>query len=302
MSRHVPPPSEIALNPSTRSYPGRRILQGLLLFCVLGLNLSVPAAATENEPDKLAYKFGAFPMIAVNQMHSVFSPIAAEFAKLLDRPVYFRTKPTFNEFRQELSLETYDFAVVQPFDYVLAHDRYHYLPLARFEKPLSAVIMVLTDSPLRDLDGLRHQRVAFPPVTAAVTQMAKKAFLDGGFDSKRDIEMKYMTSHDSCLQLVMAKSASACVTSPRAAHLFETKWGKHFRVLHTTPTIPNTLFIVHSRVPQEVRAALLKIITSWPESSKAGQDFVSINSMRLIPVADSEYDVVRKFPLNLRDD
>lgn len=247
--------------------------------------------------EKTSYKFGAFPMIAPGQMHSVFSPVAAEFAKVLGHPVYFRTKPTFAEFREQLSLETYDFAVVQPFDYVLAHDRYHYLPLARFENPLNASFMVLTDDPVRDLKDLRGKKIAVPPITAAVTLMTKKALLDAGFDLKRDVELQYTQSHDSCLQLVMTKSVVACVSSPRAVYVFEGKWGKHFRVMHLTPPIPNTLFVVHRRIPEKIRAALLKTITSWPESSAVGAEFIKVNSMRLVPATNAEYDVVRNFPV-----
>lgn len=249
--------------------------------------------------EQAAYKFGAFPMIAVGQIDKVFSPVAAEFARILGQPVHFRTKPSFAEFRHELSLETYDVAVVQPFDYVLAHDRYHYLPLARFEKPLMASIMVLSDSPLRHLQDLKGTKVAFPPATAAVTLMAKKAFLDAGLDLKRDLSVQYTKSHDSCLQLVMVKSASACVTSLRATHVFEAKWGQHFHSMFDTPSIPNSLFVVHRRVPKEVRDVLFKTITSWPESSKVGREFVELNNNRLIPTVDAEYDVVRKFPQNM---
>lgn len=249
--------------------------------------------------EKPGYKFGAFPMIAVGQIDKVFSPVAAEFARILGRPVHFRTKPSFAEFRQELSLETYDIAVVQPFDYVLAHDSYHYLPLARFDKPLRASVMVLSDSPLRGLQDLKGTEVAFPPTTAAATIIAKKAFQDAGFNLKRDFSVQYTKSHDSCLHLVMVKSVSACVTSVRAAHVFEAKWGQHFRSLFDTPGIPNTLFIVHRRVPKEVRDVLLKTITAWPESSQVGREFIEINNQRLVPAVDAEYDVVREFPQDL---
>ncbi len=265
---------------------------------LLALLARAHATDTGTQEEKTSYKFGSFPMRAVGQMHSVFSPVAAEFAKILGHPVYFRTKSNFAEFREQLSLETYDFAVVQPFDYVLAHDKYHYLPLARFEKPLKGSFMVLIDSPLRDLKDLRGKKVATPPTTAAVTLMAKKEFQDAGFELKRDIDLQYTKSHDSCLQLVMTKSVSACVSSLRAVHVFEEKWGKHFRVLHLTPAIPNTLFIVHQRIPRAARETLLKTIISWPESSKVGAKFTEINDMRLVPATDAEYDVVRKFPVS----
>lgn len=265
---------------------------------IFGALPSVLGAGANSVEEKNSYKFGAFPMIAVGQMHSVFSPIAAELAKVLGRPVYFRTKPSFEEFRQQLSLETYDFAVVQPFDYVLAHDKYHYLPLARFEKPLAGSFMVLADSPLRNLTDLRGKQVAVPPVTAASTLMAKKALRNASLDIKRDLKLQYTKSHDSCLQLVMTGSVSACVSSPRAVHVFEARWGKHFRSLFVTPSIPNTLFVVHRRIPPEVREALLKTITSWPESSEAGAKFIENNGMRLVPATNAEYDVVRKFPVD----
>ncbi len=279
----------------------------VLVFVSAAISLFAPmplcyadTGVVDTVAEKPGYKFGAFPMIAVGQIDKVFSPVAAEFARILGRPVHFRTKPSFAEFRHELSLETYDIAVVQPFDYVLAHDNYHYLPLARFDKPLITSIMVLADSPLRSLQDLKGTKIAFPPTTAASTLMAKKALQDAGFDLKRDFSVQYTKSHDSCLQLVMVKSVSACVTSVRATHVFEAKWGKHFHSIFNTPGIPNTLFVVHRRVPKEVRDILLKTVTSWPESSQTGREFIEMNNnQRLIPTVDAEYDIVRKFPQNL---
>ena len=274
-------------------------LSAISLFTLIPLCYA-DSDTVDTVAEKSGYKFGAFPMIAVGQIDKVFSPVAAEFARILGRPVHFRTKPSFAEFRNELSLETYDIAVVQPFDYVLAYDHYHYLPLARFDKPLITSIMVLSDSSLRGLQNLKGAKVAFPPTTAASTLTAKKALQDAGFDLKRDLSVQYTKSHDSCLQLVMVKAVDACVTSVRATHVFEAKWGKHFHSIFNTPGIPNTLFVVHRRVPKEVRDILLKTVTSWPESSQTGREFIEINNnQRLIPAVDAEYDVVRKFPQNL---
>jgi len=239
-------------------------------------------------------------MIGAGQTEDVFAPVAAEFARVLSRQVHFRTKPTYAEFREELSRQTYDFAIVQPFDYVLAHDRYDYLPLARYEEPMTARMVVLANSQLRSLRDLRGKRVALPASTAAVSYMARKALLDAGLNLKRDVSLSYMKNHDACLHLVVIKSADACISSPRGIYVFETKWRLHFRVLHETPGIPNTLLMVHRRVPKEKRDILLKTVTGWPESSEVGREFVkNSNNMRLVPATDAEYNVVRKFPSNL---
>ncbi|MBI3546492.1 MAG: phosphate/phosphite/phosphonate ABC transporter substrate-binding protein [Gammaproteobacteria bacterium] len=274
----------------------KRLVYAAGWFVAVTLPFPVPAAETNNSP---AYKFGAFPMIAVGQIDKVFSPVAAELAQTLGQPVHFRTKPTFDEFRQELSRETYDFAVVQPFDYVLAHDSYHYLPLARFEDPLRANIMVLSDSALQHLQDLKGATLALPPITAATSRMAKKALKEAGFDLKRDLTLQYTKSLDSCLQLVVVKAVSACVSSPRAVHIFESTWGQRFRTLFETPSIPNTLFVVHRRVPKDKRDLLLKTLTSWPGTSEVGREFIKLNNMRLVPAHDAEYNAVRRFPAEL---
>ncbi|MDO8704120.1 MAG: phosphate/phosphite/phosphonate ABC transporter substrate-binding protein [Sulfuricaulis sp.] len=274
----------------------------MFLFTSLPLSYTY-AAETEASSEKPAYKFGAFPMVAVGQIGTMFAPVATEFTQVLGQSVQFRTRPSFLEFRQGLSREIYDFAVVQPFDYVLAYDRYHYLPLARFDKPLTANILVLPESTLHSLQDLKGKKVALPPTTAAVTLMAKKAMLEAGLDLKRDVSLQYTKTHDACLELVIVKSADACVSAPRAAYYFETKWGKHFRLLHQTPGIPNVLFIVHRRVPKQVRELLLKTLTSWPESSEVGRDFIKLNNnLRLIPAMNAEYDIIRKFPQNLEEE
>lgn len=267
------------------------LLLTLALWCA-----GAPAGAAEPAATQ-AYKFGSFPMVTRGQVERVFSPVAAEFSRILAHPVHLRTKPSFAQYRKELSREGYDIAIVQPFDYILAHDRYNYLPLVRFEKPLFASFMVLADSPLKDLQDLAGKAVAFPPTTAAVSHMGRKAFIDAGMDTKNDVELKFRKSHDSCLQLLLVRKAAACVSSLRAVHIFESKWGEHFRVLYNTPSIPNSLFIVHRRVPDHVRKKLIQTMASWPGASEAGREFVkNSNNMRLVPADNAEYDVVRNFP------
>jgi len=281
------------------THPQRPMRKSIIMPCllVIGLTLLSISSSLADISKQTTYKLGAFPMIAAGQVERVFSPVAAELSRILEKKVYLRTKSSFPLYRKELQKQAYDFAIVQPFDYVLASDKYNYLPLARFEKPLFTSFMVLPNSPLTKLEDLKGKRIALPPMTAAVTHMAKKAFLDAGFDLEKDISLKYTKSHDACLQLVMVKTAVTCGSSLRAVHVFQSKWGKHFQVLTNTPSIPNSLFIVHRRVPKEIREQLLQTLISWPESSAIGKQFVkNSNNMRLVPANNQEYDVVRNFP------
>ena len=65
----------------------------------------------------------------------MYTPIAAEFSKVPGQPVTLKTKASFEAFTDEIEKETYDIAFVQPFDYVRAHDKHGYIPLARGGEP-----------------------------------------------------------------------------------------------------------------------------------------------------------------------
>lgn len=272
-------------------------LIGAIITLTVGVSQSIYA-----QTETAAFEFGAAPIVATGQVERVFSPVAAEIARILGKSVHLRTKPTFPLYREELQKESYDFAIVQPFDYVLASDKHNYLPLVRYENPLFTSFVVLQNSALKGLKQLEGKRVVFPPITAAVTHMGKKALIDAKFDLAKDLDLKYTKSHDACLQLVLVGSADTCATSARAIHMFESKWGKHFRVLADTPSIPNSIFVVHRRVTETTRKQLIDLLTSWPGDSAVGKAFYEdSNQMRLVPATDAEYDVVRQFPSNMEN-
>lgn len=282
-----------------KSPKARGARYAIYLFFILSLSFS---ALNYAQTEPFTFNFGAAPIVAAGQVERVFSPVAAEIAQALGQTVLLRTKPTFPLYREELQKEVYDFAIVQPFDYVFASDKHNYLPLVRYEKPLFTSFVVLQNSDLKDFTQLKGKRLAFPPTTAAVTYMGKKALIDANFNLTQDVDLKYTKSHDACLQLVLVGSADTCATSARAAHMFESKWGKHFRVLADTPSIPNSVFVVHRRVPENFRKKLIELLTSWPGDSAVGKTFYEdSNNMRLVPATDSEYDVVRQFPTNLEE-
>ena len=66
------------------------------------------------------YRFGVFPYLPALTIDRIFGPIAASFATALGRPVYLKTKSTFEKFAGELEQATYDIIFVHPFFYVEA--------------------------------------------------------------------------------------------------------------------------------------------------------------------------------------
>ncbi|WP_214660598.1 phosphate/phosphite/phosphonate ABC transporter substrate-binding protein [sulfur-oxidizing endosymbiont of Gigantopelta aegis] len=243
-----------------------------------------------------AYTFGVFPHLPPSQIQRVYAPIAVDFSNALNQKVNFRSTGSYKKFIEQLKSEAFDIVFIQPFDYVLAHDKYNYLPLVRWDIPMTSVIMVKKESSFNTLYDLKGYTIANPSKTAAVSQMTKKALLTAGLDVDKDVTLKYTRSHLSCMQKLILNDAQACGSTSGTLELLAKKIDMtQLRILYETPGIPHVLYAVHRRVPEEAREAIKQAILTWPER-EAGKKILQIrNFSTFVPANDVEYNVVRDF-------
>ncbi len=262
----------------------------MLLFCALYLPITTLAKSDNTE-----LVFGVFPHMPLNKLYQVYSPIAANFGKNVGKRVILRSEPSFAAYEKALRAEEYDIALIQPFDYPDAHDKYHYYPLARRGVDLQTVIVVDKNSNYQNLADLKGKRLAAPAPSAAVTIMIKREMKKSGLDPDKYVHWSYAVSHFACLQRVLVKEADSCVTAIRALrHWQKVKLEEKFRVVHMAKSIPHALFVAHERVPEEERNKIKQNILNWP-NSKAGQEILSRGN--IIPfkeALDEDYNVLRQ--------
>jgi phosphonate transport system substrate-binding protein len=267
----------------------------LPFLIVLTVFASTSAASAENKPRTKEYLFGAFPHVAVPQIEAMFGPVAEDFSRVLRREVVLRTRPSFEKFMQELAAETYDIALVHPFDYVWAHDQHGYLPLVRRGDLLSAQIMVTKTSPFTQVSDLKGKKLGLPPNVAAVSYLVKGALVKAGLDLNKDINVANYRTHESCLQQLLIGAIDACGSAMYPVRFFEAKWHPGFRILAESDAIPQALFIVHPRVPVAEREILTQAILAWTKNGVA-QELVEYGGLSSFKrTSDADYDVVRDY-------
>ncbi|MFL6571118.1 MAG: phosphate/phosphite/phosphonate ABC transporter substrate-binding protein, partial [Burkholderiales bacterium] len=200
-------------------------------------------------------------------------------------------------FGDALRNETYDIALVQPFDYVDAHDKHGYLPLARRGEALEAVIVVRQDSPLASIQDLKGRIVSNPPADAAVSQLTSMAFRDAGIDPQTGLKRYYGKNHFACLQSVVIGAADACGTAEQALRTIEnqSQLPTRFRIVHKTRSIPHALFVAHKRVPQKDRDVLRRTILEWPNTEPGRKILDAGHFVPFVAARDTDYAVVRRY-------
>jgi phosphonate transport system substrate-binding protein len=268
-----------------------------LLFCAATLASAVAhGAGPSAEAPKRTYKFGVFPHIPLTELLKVYTPIAESFERGLGQPVELTTRPSYEQFADELRHEVYDIAFIQPFDYPMAHDEHHYLPIARRISPLSAIFIVLRGSRIHRLEDLRGKTIAEPSPNAAVTHLAKKALVDAGFDLQKDIKIVSGKNQIACMQLLLLGKADACATvRPALEQYGDPKALERFRIIYETPPVPHTLFVAHSRLSKQEIEKLQEIIVSWPYNAEGKAILAKGPLVPFVKALDAEYDPIRQF-------
>jgi ABC-type phosphate/phosphonate transport system substrate-binding protein len=265
-----------------------------ILSASLVLILLQPAVAGEPTFQD-SYRFGVFPYLPTLSIDRIFGPMAASFAEDLAKPVELRTKTTFEKFADELSEETYDVIFVHPFFYVDAADKHDYLPLARLNEPLTAVLMVRQEQSWQNLHDLAGKVVALPPALAAVSELTKAALADVGLEPGKDVTLHHYRTKHSCLQAVVMGAADACAVPRFVLSQIPAAGQLKLRPLAETAAVNHFVFAVHARVPARDRETLRHCILNWPNTPQ-GRNILAIGAWKgFVEAYDEDYDPVRAY-------
>ena len=242
-----------------------------------------------------AYTFGVFPHMPSNRLIDIYQPFAMRFGAQLGQLVQLQSRPTFSAFRQALSEEEYDLALIQPFDYPAAYAQYNYLPLVRRSSDLRAILVVRSESTIQGVDDLWGISLAAPPEEAAVVRLMHAYLQQQGLDLHHDLRLSLKSNHFSCLQSVLLGYADGCITSAESLERFDdARIRGRLRIVVQSAPARNALIVAHKRLPTQERERLVQEILSWSETS-VGREILSRGHMDpFVRADDHDYDLVRQ--------
>ena len=279
------------------------LLLAMLLVTCPGV-LAAPGervwAAEPQVPTAPGYRFGVFPYLPALTIDRIFGPIAASFAAQLHRPVYLKTRSTFQQFAAQLGKQSYDLVFVHPFFYVQAADRYGYLPLARVRGQLTAVVLVPEERPWRTWSDLAGRVIALPPALTAVSELTRIALVGAGLIPDIDVTLRHYRTKVSCVQAVDFGAADACVLPRFVLPQIEATKNRKLRIMTETLGINHLLFATHPRVSDLDRRKLLTVILSWPGTEEGRAILAGGAWPGFVSAHDADYMQVRDYNARLR--
>jgi phosphonate transport system substrate-binding protein len=225
-----------------------------------------------------------------------YNAVSNDLTRQVNKRVIAQSRPTFRQFSEEIAKETYDIIFVQPFDYPLAYE-HNYRPLARRSQPLDAILVTRVDSQIRSIKDLEGKTLTNPPAESAISQVIRKELNTYYKDRKNTINMVYTSNHFACIQMVLVSKSDACsTTTPVLHHWQKTRLkSKKLHVIHQADSVPHTLYMVHTRVPEEDAAKFKSAILSWNERPEGKMILKIFNLTSFVEARDEDYDIIRNF-------
>jgi len=277
--------------------PTRTIAFIIILFFAGGDSVLANTKNDNSNYNPNYYKFGVLPFMPMSALIKFFNAVGADFTHRVNKRVIAQSRPTFTQFTEELTAETYDIVFIQPFDYLLAYE-HNYRPVARRIESLDAVLVTKSSSNINSISDMRGKRLANPPMKSAISVVMKRELEKINFNLETDIRQIYTRNHFACIQMVLVNEADACATTPSVLE----HWRKStqslkrkFKIVYEAGSVPHTLYMVHQRVPKADQEKIKQAILTWNDRA-AGKMILSIFSVAsFVEAIDSDYDIIRDY-------
>jgi phosphonate transport system substrate-binding protein len=241
-----------------------------------------PAWSTE----QAVYGFGVVPQFEQRKLFRIWRPILDQ----LEQRTGFRFKlvgsSKIPEFERKLLAGVYDFAYMNPYHLLMAHDTQGYLPLVRDgERKLKGILVVAKESPIQSVKELDGKEVAFPSPNALGASLLMRAELSK-FEGV-EVAPNYVQTHSSVylhVALGLNPAGGGVASTLRSQ---EPEIRNKLRILYQTQTVNPHPIGAHPRVPDAHRIKVQQALLEMAQT-KNGALLLSRIPMRETTVADLE--------------
>jgi phosphonate transport system substrate-binding protein len=263
---------------------------GMAALCLLA---GVPAWA---EPGAVSYSIAVVPQFRAEEIHRDWTPVLERLRAATGASFSLRIAADIPAFEESVLAGAPDFAYMNPYHQVMARKAQGYIPLVRDSKPLTGILVVRKDDPIKSVRELDGKEVAFPAPNAFGASLWIRALL--AEREKIRILPVYVKTHSNAFRYAATGKAAAAggigvtlVDEPEELR-------STLRVLLETPGVAPHPLSAHPRVPEAVRRLVAETLLGMAQDA-AGQAMLKDIQMPAPVRADyaRDYQPLEKFGL-----
>jgi phosphonate transport system substrate-binding protein len=270
----------------------RTVFTSLLLSTLL---LAASASFAQLSGGK--YSFAVVPQYAATDLDKEWAPVLQRISRETGLDLELKIAASIPKFEAEFLKGAPDFAYMNPYHAVMAHQAHGYVPLLRDKKPLSGILLIRKDSPYKSVRDLNGTTIAFPSPNAFGASLYMRALLSEEAGIK--FEARYLNTHPNVYRHVLRNNAAAGGSVIAAFDDEAPEVREQMSILYRTPQAASHPVMVHPRVPEAVRRALTQAFLALAKDEAGRALLKEIRMTEPVP-AVYERDYVPLEKLNLK--
>lgn len=263
-----------------------RIVSLVLITLISLTGTGMPAAESAVE-SPAPYSFGVVPQFSATETAATWRPILTKLERATGLGFRLSGSDSIPAFEKEFSAGRFDFVYMNPYHFVHAQRSQGYQPLVRdVGSRLQGIIVVAKESPIRSVEELHGQVVAFPsPNALAACLMPRAEFTRDGLE----IKPLYVRSHSSVYLNVALGKAVAGGGVQKTLDQQPPEIQDALRVIHRTQEVVPHPIAVHPRVADGVKEKVRAALLALGDSVEGKQMLAKVPIERIGPASLDDY-------------
>ena len=239
----------------------------------------------------LAITLGVVPQQSPFRLMKVWSPIVEYLENETGEKITLKIERSIEKFEKTLYSGGYDVAYMNPYHYVVAHNKQGYLAQVRAKKNLVGILVANKNSDLSSPFNFKNKTFLFPAPNAFAATLLTKYELLKNFNVNVDKDEKflYVNSHDSVYKGVARGIGEVGGGIERTLNNLQDKQTKDsLLVVYKTQAYPSHPFAFHPSMKDEVKNKFTQSLLRMPTNL-----LQALSMKEMIKTDNAEYEIIR---------
>ncbi len=276
----------------------KNIVIGGLLTLLL-FTPAQPQAAQENDDE---FTLAVFPRRGAENTRIMYTPLINGLSQYLNRKVTLVTSHDFASFWEKVTQQAYDIVHYNQYHYVRSHKDYGYQVFAQNVEfghaKIAGAILVRKDSGIDSLQELKGKKIAFGGGRRAMMAYITTTYLlrNAGLNRGDYFEQFALNPPKACIAVYYHQAAAAgagnhVLELPAIKKQINVDEMKYLAVSEEMAHLP---WAFKQTMPLSLRQKIRDYMVNLEQHDEGKKILAAARLTRLIPAADSDYDLHRK--------
>ncbi len=243
------------------------------------------------------FSVGVVPQFEQRKLNAIWQPILDRLHQQTGHNFRLEVAKNIPEFELALHAGAYQFAYMNPYHLILAHEQRGYLPLVRDHGlQLFGVLVAGINSDIESPTQLNGKMVAFPAPNALGASLQMRQELKDIFDV--EVIPQYVKTHDAVYLNVKLGMTAAGGGVQKTLNRQAPLTRNALRIIHTTRKVaPHPLAVLPS-VPEPVAAAVTQALLDLGQTPDGQKLLAGIPMKQIGPATLADYQPLQKMVLD----